>query len=106
MRFISLALISCAFLFAACGGDDSGSESYPTFQECFDDHHNVESLPAPEAISVCCLEHPIGSNAAGIVCGADSASCTTFVTANLTSTSATSAEITTGCTDYQTQKGM
>jgi|SRR3954470_22785503 hypothetical protein len=106
MRFVSLAFISTALLFAACGGDDSDSESYPTFQGCFDDHHNVESLTVTESISVCCLEHPIGSSAAGIVCGADATSCGTYVTANLAGTSATAAEITAGCMDYQTQKGM
>lgn len=105
MRFVCLAFVSSALLFAACGGDDSEGEAYATYQECIDDHTTVEHLTPPEAITVCCLEHPIGSSGKGVVCGADSASCTTYVTANLTAAT-TAADIMAGCTDYQTQKGM
>jgi hypothetical protein len=100
MRF-ALAIVSTVFLFAACGGDDE--ESFATFQACYDDHANVESLPHDQAIAVCCLDHAIGSSGANVVCGADSAACVTYVTANLTSTSATAAEIMAGCTSYQSQ---
>lgn len=99
MRF-ALVILSTAFLFAACGGDDE--ESYATYKECFDDHHNVESLPVDQAITVCCIEHEIGGAAKNTLCGADSAACVTYVTAQL-GTSATSAEIMTGCTTYQSQ---
>jgi hypothetical protein len=98
MRFIFLATI---FLLAAC--HDHEHDAYGTFQECYDDHHNVESLPADQAIVVCCVDHPLGGAAKNTACGADSAACVTYVTANLTSTSATSAEIMAGCTTYQTQ---
>ena len=100
MRLV-LAFVSSVLLFACSGGTDD--ESYPTFQECFDDHHNVETLPTDQAIVVCCVDHPIGSAGKNVVCGADAASCTTYVTANLMSTSATSMEITTACNTYQTQ---
>jgi hypothetical protein len=99
---LALIILSTAFLFAACGGDDSDSEPYDTFKACFDDHHNVESLPADQAITVCCIEHPIGGAAMNTVCGADSAACTTYVTAQL-GQGATAAEIMTGCTTYQSQ---
>ena len=89
-------------LAAGCSGN-SDEESYDTFQACFDDHHNVETLPVDQAIVVCCVDHPIGSAGKNVVCGADSASCTTYVTANLSATSATSSDISTACTTYQTQ---
>ena len=100
MRF-ALAFVSTVFLFAACGHDDD-HEAYATYKECFDDHHNVESLPVDQAIVVCCIEHEIGSTAMNTVCGADSAACATYVTAQL-GASATSAEIMAGCTTYQSQ---
>jgi hypothetical protein len=103
MRFVVLAFVMSAFVFAACGGDP-GAEAYPTYQECFDDHVTVETLPVPQAITVCCLEHPI--NGVTMVCGATAADCMTYLAANLSSTSATAAQITTACNDYVTQKGM
>lgn len=90
----------------ACGGDDGGSEeeSFDNFQDCFDDHTSGdEDLPTDKAITVCCLEHPIAGQDAGVVCGATAASCNTYVTANLASADATPAEITAACTDYETQ---
>ncbi|HUS28983.1 MAG TPA: hypothetical protein VMZ53_10740 [Kofleriaceae bacterium] len=99
MRF-ALAILSTAFLFAACGGDEE--ESYDTYKACFDDHHNVESLPVDQAIVVCCIEHEIGGAAKNTLCGGDSAACTTYVTAQL-GQSATTAEISAGCTTYQSQ---
>jgi hypothetical protein len=102
MRLVLLALVSTSFLFAACGHDDD-HDAYATFQACFDDHSNVESLPHDQSIVICCIEHPLGSTAANTACGADSAACVTYVTANLTSTSATAAEIMAGCTTYQSQ---
>jgi hypothetical protein len=100
---LALAFVSTALLFAACGGDDSDSEPYDTFQDCYTDHHNTESLPADQAIVVCCIEHPIGSAGKNTVCGADSASCTTYVTAQVTTSAPTTAEISAGCATYQSQ---
>jgi hypothetical protein len=104
MRFaIAISLTFAAFTFAACGHDHE-EEGFDTFQACFDDHHTEEALPTAQAIVICCLDHPIGG--VSEVCGATAASCTTYVTANLTAASATSAEVTTACTDYETQKGQ
>jgi hypothetical protein len=97
-----LAFVSSALMFAACGGD-SDDEAYDTFQDCYTDHHVTESLPADQAIVVCCIEHPIGSAGKNAVCGADSASCVTYVTAQVTTNAPTSAEIQAGCTTYQSQ---
>lgn len=106
MRFaLATCLALSALSFAACGGDDDNDdEGFDTFQACFDDHHGEEGLSVGQAIVVCCLDHPI--NGVTEVCGADAAACTTYVTANVTSTSATSTEISAACTDYQTQKDM
>ena len=100
MRFV-LAFVCSVFLVAGCHGHDHGA--YDTFQACYDEHHNVESLPVDQAIVVCCIDHEIGGGAKNTACGADSAACVTYVTANLTPTSATSAEIMAACTTYQTQ---
>src|SRR5262245_34919869 len=86
----------------ACGGD----ESFPTFQECFTDHHVTENFTPTMAITICCLDHPIGSSGKNVVCGSDVTACTTYVTSNIMATDATSTEITNGCTDYITQRGM
>lgn len=105
MRFaIAISLTVAAFAFTACGSDNPGPEAFATFQACFDAHHTEESLPTQESIVVCCLEHPI----AGVtqVCGADAAACMTYLATNLSTSSATSAEVTASCTDYVTQKGQ
>ena len=99
---LAIAFVSTA-LFAACSGNDGDSEPYDTFQACYTDHHVTESLPADQAIVVCCIEHPIGSAAKNTVCGADSASCVTYVTAQVTTSAPTSAEIMAGCMTYQSQ---
>jgi hypothetical protein len=102
-------------LISACGDGDSGdSESFDTFQDCFDDHHEEEMFTVQKAITICCLDHPIGANAAGVVCGATAATCDTYVTSSLGAGSGsgsgsdevTAADITAACTDYVTQKGM
>lgn len=114
---VHIARLSLVFSFvgmpliAACGGDDKGdSEAFDTFQDCFDDHHEEEMFTIEKAITICCLDHPIGTNAGGVVCGATAATCTTYVTANLDagsgSDAVTAANITAGCNDYITQKGM
>jgi hypothetical protein len=100
MRSIACPLVASAVL-AACGG--TPPDAYATYQACFDDHTMVEALPVPEAIVVCCLEHPI----AGVKpsCGATAAACTDYLGINLSATSATPAEVTAACADYITQKG-
>jgi hypothetical protein len=98
-----LAFAAVLFCFAAC--HDHGEEPFDTYQACFDDHHGgAENLPVQEAIVVCCLEHPIAGHTE--VCGATAADCMTYLTQNLSSTSATPADVTAACADYETQKGM
>lgn len=103
MRFV-LVLVSIA-VFTACGGSGSDNEPYDTYQACYDDHHTVESLPSDQAITTCCIYHPIGSAKMNTVCGNDAAACMTYLTANLSS-STTVAEITAGCNLYISQRGM
>lgn len=92
-----------AFLFlAACHSHDH--DGYATFQACFDEHTTVESLPVPQAIVICCLDHPV--NGVSEVCGADANSCKTYLSTNLASTSATTAQVDAACADYATQKDM
>lgn len=97
---ITLAAL-CAPLLAACG--DSGEESFDNLQDCFDDHHNEESLPITESIVVCCTDHEI----AGVkpACGTTQASCETLVNAGLDD-SITTAQVTSACTEYITQLNM
>ena len=106
MRFVLLlSIVSTALLFAACGHDDD-HDAYATFQECYSDHTMVESLPPEQAIVICCIEHPIGSAAKNTVCGNDAAACSTYITANVTTGAPTSTQLTAGCNDYITQRGM
>lgn len=99
MRLVCFALVS---LLAACGHDHE-AEGFDTYQACYVDHHEEESLPVNEAITVCCLDHPIGGKT-GTVCGATAADCVTYLTANVTGP--TSAEIMSSCDEYIVQKGM
>ncbi len=57
MFIVSVLSLSVALSMSACGG--GGEEAYDTFQDCFDDHNQVEALPVDESIVICCLEHPI-----------------------------------------------
>jgi hypothetical protein len=95
------SLLALPFVLAACGGDDGNdedAEEFPTLQACFDEHHNMESLPTDQAIVVCCTDHPI----AGVhpSCGATAMDCETHVDSELDDTSATADEITTACQEY------
>jgi hypothetical protein len=98
MLFTSLILAS----FAAC--HDHDHEGFDTFQACFDDHHGSEGLGIQESIVVCCLDHPIHGMPG--VCGATAADCVTYLTTNLSATSATQAELQGACDEYIAQKGM
>ncbi|MEO8840611.1 MAG: hypothetical protein ABI591_21880 [Kofleriaceae bacterium] len=110
IHFARLSLLASLLVFplvSACGdGGSVDADPFDTYQACFDDHHGTEGFTAAKAITICCLDHPIGSNAAGVVCGATEASCDTYVTANVVSPDVAAAEITAACTDYVTQKGM
>ncbi len=104
MRFAIAICLSLAAVAACDDHDHDKPEPFDTYQQCFDEHHTEESLPTQQAIVICCLEHPI----AGVteVCGASAASCMTYLATNLSTSSATSTEITAACTDYETQKDM
>ena len=105
IRLLSITTVLMLAVYA-CGDDNGNSEgeAYDTYQECFDDHTMVESLPVQEAIVVCCLEHPI----AGVkpACGNTAPDCVTYLGANLSPTSASSADVSAACDTYVTQKGM
>jgi len=98
---VSLALLSIS---SGCGHDHSpGAKPYDTLQQCFDDHHNHESLPTDQSIVICCLDHPIGG--VWVPCGETLAACEAFVGTNLNDTIGP-ADLTAGCTDYIAQKVM
>ena len=110
IHFARLSLLASLVVFpliSACGDNGGGdADPFDTYQACFDEHHTMEAFTAPKAITICCLDHPIGSNAAGVVCGATEATCDTYVTASLVSADVTADIVTAACTDYVTQKGM
>lgn len=92
---------------AACSTTSTlDHDPFGTYEACFTEHAVTESYPGPKAITICCLDHAIGANAAGVVCGASAATCETYVGANLMGSDASGAEITAGCTDYITQRGL
>ncbi len=80
---------------------DPAPEAYPTYQECFDDHTEVEKLPVMEAIVVCCIDHPIAGTKPA--CGLTKPDCINYLTANLDQTSASTVEVMDSCAEYITQ---
>jgi len=107
MRLIQTVLVASLFclLLPALGcGDNHGTvdaEPFDTLQACYDEHtEGAESFGPVDAIKICCIDHPIGTAAANVVCGESSAACQTFVDANLDDASATAADITTACDGY------
>ena len=88
-------LLTLPLALAGCGGDEE--EAFPTLQDCYDDHHNVEALSIHDSIVVCCLDHPI----AGVhpSCLNTQADCVSHVDAELDPTVSLS-EIQAACTDY------
>jgi hypothetical protein len=111
MRLICTSLVASVFcvtlIFVGCSSNTPADHTaFPDFQECFNDHHVTEMFTPDKAITICCLDHPIGSAAMGTVCGTTAAACMTYVTANIMGSDATAAQVTTGCTDYIAQRGM
>lgn len=110
-QFTRLTLLAALVLSLspACGdnGDDGGvdHDSFATYQACWDEHHTTEMFTAPKAVTICCLSHPIGDQAMNVVCGDTATSCEAYVGTSLGSAAAAT-DITTGCTDYITQRGM
>ncbi|MBA3394722.1 MAG: hypothetical protein H0T89_18895 [Deltaproteobacteria bacterium] len=104
MRALILASAILGSVGFGCGGNDDHAP-YDTYQACFDEHTQEENLPIPQAIVVCCLDHPI----AGMeqpVCGETKPDCINYLTANLSQTSAGVAVVDAACDDYILQKSM
>jgi hypothetical protein len=111
MRLLRIAIIASFLtpLALAVGcGDDGGEDHDPfdTFQACFDDHHKVETFSVQDSIKICCIDHPIGNPPVGpnVVCGETATACQTYVTANLASVDAPTADITAACAGYITDR--
>lgn len=102
-----VAAIAAAGAFAACSSPTTvDADPFATFQACFTEHHASEAFSIDKAITICCLAHPIGADAAGVVCGTTQARCETYVGASLTGSDASGSDITASCTDYLTQRSM
>ena len=97
------SLFGCSLVLAGCSDDpDAESEPFDTLQACFDDHHSgAESLPVAQAITVCCLDHPIAGVAPS--CQDTAADCVTHVGAQLDDAVAAS-DFQAACTDYINQQ--
>jgi len=111
VHFARLALVVSLFglpLVSACGDGGGGGDADPfdTLQDCFDDHHITEGFSVEKAITICCLDHPIGGHEAGMVCGPTADTCTTYVDAQIDPADATTDEIDAACADYVVQSGM
>jgi hypothetical protein len=80
---------------------------YPTFQDCYNDHHMVEMFTSDRAIEICCIDHPIGSAKMNVVCGDTAQACVTYVTANVTDATDPNltADINSACTNYPHDSG-
>jgi hypothetical protein len=104
MRIATIVIASLFALplaFAACGSDEKDADPFDTLQACYDEHHTTESLPAQQAIVVCCLDHPI----AGVhpSCLDSQAACVAHVRAALDA-AVTDNDISAACTTYISQK--
>jgi hypothetical protein len=99
MRLV-LALIPVFLL--ACGGGGGGTDDQPydTFQDCFDDHHKVETFDVQTSIKICCIDHPIGGVDKNMVCGETAADCVTYLGANLATADASPDDRTMACDGY------
>jgi hypothetical protein len=102
VTILASAVLAIVLFASGCGDDHTmDADPFDTLQDCFDDHHNMESLSVHDSIVVCCIDHPI----AGVhpSCGNTQAECVTHVDTELDS-SVTTAEIQAACTDYIAQK--
>jgi hypothetical protein len=105
---LRICLVSVLFAsISACGGGGGGADNDPfdTYQDCWNEHHTVENFSVQRAIEICCIDHPIGDADMNTVCGDTTASCVTYVTANLDPSDATSDDINAACTDYPADSG-
>lgn len=104
--FLVSVICSMGLFVVGCSGGDEDADPFDTFQACYDEHHGTEGFTTVKAIEVCCISHPIGGTAPNMVCGTTTASCMTYVSANLMDSANTmlSADITTACTAYPTDR--
>jgi len=94
----SLALTACSD-----NKMEADADPFDTLQACYDEHHGGdEHLPIQQAIVTCCLDHPIGGQAAP-TCLNTQADCVTHVR-GLIDASVVDADITTACMTYISQK--
>jgi hypothetical protein len=104
-RFVAAfvaSLLALPLVLTACSSDSPpDADPFDTLADCYDEHHNVESLTVQQAIVVCCLDHPI----AGVhpSCLDTQAACATHVTTEL-GTAVTDADVQAACTTYIDQK--
>lgn len=97
----------CAIVSACSSSSPKDADPFATFQACYDEHHVMESFDVQTAIDVCCIDHPIGSEKANVVCGATAQDCTTYVTQNLMdpNDAMLSSDISAACATYVTSRG-
>ena len=104
-HFIRIALVTTLvalpLALTACGSSTAvDNDPFDTYEACFQEHHDVESFTVQKAIEICCIDHPIGSDAQNVVCGDTATTCETYVTANLAGSDATTTDIDAACTAY------
>jgi hypothetical protein len=110
ISFVSIFALALVHSLGCTSKDSCPSgdcDPFPTFQDCYDEHHMTENFSTPRAIEICCIDHPIGSSAMNVVCGDTSDSCSTYVTANLVDSNDAnlSSDIATACMDYVPDSG-
>ncbi|MBL0216733.1 MAG: hypothetical protein IPQ07_22990 [Myxococcales bacterium] len=104
MRVLTLCLASLLGLSFGCDDHNHDAEPFGTLQACVDDHVNgAEGFAPDKAVTICCLDHPIGGAAVNTVCTDTQAGCEAYVDAQL-DTIASAAQITAGCADYLVQR--
>ena len=88
--------VAMVILGSACGDDPP--ESFPTYQACFDSRTMEAAQLVPDAIVMCCLDHPIGGMTSA--CGTTTPDCINYLTNNLNQTSASEIEKMDACGAY------
>jgi hypothetical protein len=101
-RFVTCLVIAGAG--AGCSNNNSAADAdaFDTLQACYDEHNGTEHLTVQQAIVTCCLDHPIGGQAAP-TCLNTQADCVSHVTSNLSS-SITQTDIAAACMTYISMK--